>query len=86
MLKTLMRVKKNKGALGIDILIVENTKPYLQQNWLSIHEKLLEEKYKHKPILEVEIPKPNGVKRLLRIPIIIDRLVQQALCKSGGYL
>jgi len=79
MLKTLMRVKKNKGAPGIDNLTVENLKPYLQQNWLSIHEQLLEEKYKHKPVLRVEIPKPNGGKRLLRIPTIIDRLVQQAL-------
>jgi len=79
MLKTLMRVKKNKGAPGIDNLTVENLKPYLQQNWLSIHEQLLEEKYKHKSVLRVEIPKPNGGKRLLRIPTIIDRLVQQAL-------
>jgi len=41
MLKTLRRVKKNKGAPGIDNLTVENLKPYLRQNWLSLREQLL---------------------------------------------
>lgn len=36
MLKALRRVDANKGAPGIDNLTVENIKPYLQQNWLSI--------------------------------------------------
>jgi len=41
MLKALRSVKKNKGAPGIDNLTVENLKPYLRQNWLSIREQLL---------------------------------------------
>ena len=41
MLKALRRVEKNKGAPGIDNLKVENLKPYLSQNWLSIRSKLL---------------------------------------------
>ena len=79
MLKVLRRVEKNKGAPGIDNLTVESLKPYLRQNWLSIREQLLKGDYKPQPVLRVEIPKPNGEKRLLGIPTVIDRLIQQAL-------
>jgi len=79
MLKALRRVEKNKGAPGIDNLTVENLKPYLRQNWLSIREQLLKGDYRPKPVLRVEIDKPNGGKRLLGIPTVIDRLIQQAL-------
>jgi group II intron reverse transcriptase/maturase len=79
MLKALRRVEKNKGAPGIDNLIVESLKSYLRQNWLSIREQLLKGDYKPQPVLRVEIYKPNGGKRLLGIPTVIDRLIQQAL-------
>jgi len=79
MLKALRRVEKNKGAPGIDNLTVANLKLYLSQNWLSIRSKLLKGEYKPKPVLRVEIPKPNRGKRLLGIPTVIDRLIQQAL-------
>jgi len=79
MLKALRRVEKNKGAPGIDNLTVENLKPYLRQNWLSIRKQLLKGEYKPKPVLRVEIDKPSGGKRLLGIPTVIDRLIQQAL-------
>jgi group II intron reverse transcriptase/maturase len=77
-LKALRRVEKNKGAPGVDNLTVENLKPYLCQNWLSIRSKLLKGDYKPQPVLRVEIDKPNGGKRLLGIPTVIDRLIQQA--------
>jgi RNA-directed DNA polymerase len=79
MLKALRRVEQNKGAPGIDNLTIENLKPYLRQNWLSIKEQLLKGDYKPQPVLRVEIPKPNGGERLLGIPTVIDRLIQQAL-------
>jgi len=79
MLKALRRVEKNKGAPGIDNLTVENLKPYLRQNWLSIREQLQKGEYKPQPVLRVEIDKPNGGKRILGIPTVIDRLIQQAL-------
>ena len=79
MLKALKRVEKNKGAPGIDNLKVESLRPYLSQNWLSIREQLLKGEYKPQPVLRVEIPKPNGGKRLLGIPTVIDRFIQQAL-------
>jgi len=76
MLKALRRVEKNTG---IDNLTVESLKPYLSQNWLLIKEQLLKGDYKPQPVLRVKIPKPNGGKRLLGIPTVIDRLIQQAL-------
>ena len=79
MLKALRRVEKNKGAPGIDNLKVESLRLYLSQNWLSIRRELLQVGYKPQPVLRVEIPKPNGGKRLLGIPTVIDRLIQQAL-------
>ena len=79
MLKALRRVEKNKGAPAIDNLTVESLKFCLCQNWLSIREQLLKGDYKPKPVLRVEIPKTNGGKRLLGIPTVIDRLIQQAL-------
>jgi len=79
MLKALRRVEKNKGAPGIDNLKVESLRLYLSQNWLSIREQLLKGEYKPQPVLRVEIDKPNGGKRLLGIPTVIDRLIQQAL-------
>ncbi len=79
MLKALRRVEQNKGAPGIDNLTVAELKPYLRQNWLSIKEQLLKGDYKPQPVLQVEIPKPNGGERLLGIPTVIDRLIQQAL-------
>ncbi len=79
MLKALRRIEKNKGAPGIDNLTVENLKTHLRQNWLSIREQLLKGEYKPQPVLRVEIDKPNRGKRLLGIPTVIDRLIQQAL-------
>jgi len=79
MLKALRRVEKNKGVPGVDNLTVGNLKSYLSQNWLSIRSKLLKGDYKPQPVLRVEIPKPNGGMRLLGIPTVMDRLIQQAL-------
>jgi len=79
MLKALKRVEQNRGAPGIDNLTVENLRPYLCQNWLSIRKQLRKGEYKPQPVLRVEIPKPDGRKRMLGIPTVIDRLIQQAL-------
>jgi len=73
------RVKRNKGAPGIDGVTVENLKPYLWENWARIKSELLEGTYKPHPVRRVEIPKQDGGKRLLGIPTTIDRLIQQAV-------
>lgn len=78
--EALKRVKRNKGAPGIDGMKVEELGVYLKENWLKIKEQLLIGTYKPKPVRRVEIPKPQGKgTRLLGIPSVIDRFIQQAL-------
>lgn len=74
------RVVRNGGAPGIDGMTVEELMPYCREHWARIREKLLRDTYKPQPVRRVEIPKPNGKgKRMLGIPTVLDRLIQQAL-------
>lgn len=73
------RVKQNKGAPGIDKMAVEKLPEYLKRSWHLIKEQLLNGTYRPKPVRRVEIPKSNGGIRLLGIPTVPDRLIQQAM-------
>jgi RNA-directed DNA polymerase len=80
MLRALKRVRSNKGAPGIDGMTVEELVPYLITEWPCIRDELLKETYQPAPVRQVEIPKPNGDgKRLLGIPTVLDRMIQQAI-------
>ena len=79
MFSALERVQKNKGAPGIDGMSVETLPRYLVNHWPRIKAELLSGSYKPAPVRRVEIPKPNGGVRLLGIPTVLDRLIQQAL-------
>lgn len=75
----LRRVESNKGAAGIDGMTIESLRPFLKNQWPQIREQLLNGTYQPKPVRRVEIPKPDGGIRLLGIPTVLDRLIQQAL-------
>ncbi|GGK25020.1 hypothetical protein GCM10010965_17200 [Caldalkalibacillus thermarum] len=77
--KALKRVEANKGAPGIDEVSTEHLRDYLREHWPGIKQKLLEGTYQPAPVRRVEIQKPNGGIRLLGIPIVMDRLIQQAI-------
>lgn len=79
LLKALKRVKANKGSAGIDRMETCELTGYLKENWLTIKEQLLSGRYKPKPVLRVEIPKPDGGVRKLGIPIVLDRFIMQAI-------
>ena len=79
MRKALKRVQENKGAPGIDGITVEELPGYLRKNWPKHREELLQGTYRPKPALRKEIPKPDGGKRNLSIPCVLDRLIQQAV-------
>jgi group II intron reverse transcriptase/maturase len=81
LLKALKRVETNKGAPGIDGMRVEELRPYLKEHWLEIRNRLDEGKYRPSPVRRVEIPKPDGGMRLLGIPTVVDRLIQQAMAQ-----
>jgi len=80
LMKAYRRVVRNKGAAGVDEMTVEELKPYLKTEWPKIKEQLVEDRYKPQPVRRVEIPKPGGKGvRLLGIPTVLDRLIQQAV-------
>ena len=76
-----LRVKRNKGAAGIDDMTVNDLLPYLRENKMELIASLREGKYKPVPVKRVEIPKPNGGVRRLGIPTVVDRMVQQAVAQ-----
>jgi RNA-directed DNA polymerase len=73
------RVKRNKGAGGVDKVSIDDVKAYGEDRLLcEIAEELRTEKYRCKPVRRTYIPKPDGRKRALGIPTIKDRIVQMA--------
>jgi len=77
----LKRVESNRGAPGTDGMTVKDLRPYLKEHWLEIRAALESGAYKPTPVRRVEIPKPDGGVRLLGIPTVIDRLLQQAIAQ-----
>ena len=75
------RVKENKGSHGVDGMSVNELLPYLKQNGNQIRQFILEGTYNPQPVRRVEIPKPSGGKRLLGIPTVVDRVIQQAIAQ-----
>jgi RNA-directed DNA polymerase len=75
----LERVVKNGGAPGVDGMYTSQLRSHLNKHWLEIQGVLLEGKYTPQPVRRVEIPKPDGGIRVLGIPTVMDRLVQQAI-------
>lgn len=73
------KVKANKGSHGIDGMRVDELLPYLKGNYENLKASLLSGTYKPQAVRRVEIPKPNGTLRLLGIPTVIDRLIQQSI-------
>jgi retron-type reverse transcriptase len=78
-LRAYNRVVQNGGAAGIDGMVVADLMPYCRAHWARIREELLQGTYVPQPVLRVEIPKPDGGTRLLGIPTVLDRMIQQAL-------
>ena len=77
----LQRVKSNKGAPGIDNMTVEQLPVYLKRHWVKIRQAVFDGTYAPLPVRRKEIPKPDGGVRLLGIPTVLDRLIQQAVAQ-----
>ena len=73
------RVISNKGAAGVDGMTVGELNEYLIKHYRELCESIHGGWYKPKPVKRVEIPKPDGGVRLLGVPTVIDRMVQQAM-------
>jgi len=81
MRRALHRVRKNGGAPGIDGMTVDELPRYLRRHWEMIKADLLARRYKPMPVRRKEIEKPDGGVRLLGIPTVLDRLIQQAIAQ-----
>jgi group II intron reverse transcriptase/maturase len=74
-----LAVKRNGGAPGIDGMTTQQLADHIRKHRETIFGKLLAGSYAPSPVRRVEIPKPNGGKRMLGIPTVMDRWVQQML-------
>jgi len=73
------KVRRNKGAAGVDAKDIEATRQYLKENREKIIRQIQTGQYTPQPVRRVEIPKGNGNTRKLGIPTVTDRVIQQAV-------
>ncbi len=73
------RVVENKGSAGIDKMKTDELLGHLKENGKELIKQIIEGRYKPQAVKRVEIPKPDGGKRMLGIPTVVDRMIQQAI-------
>lgn len=81
LLAALKRVERNKGSHGADGMPIQNLRRHIMDHWDFLKAELLGGTYEPQPVRRVEIPKPNGGVRLLGIPTVTDRFIQQAIAQ-----
>jgi RNA-directed DNA polymerase len=79
MLTAWQAVKRNGGAAGIDNMSVETLPTWLKAHWEQTKAELLTGRYRPRAVRRVDIPKLGGGSRMLGIPTVLDRLIQQAI-------
>ncbi|MBE0418291.1 MAG: group II intron reverse transcriptase/maturase [Coriobacteriia bacterium] len=79
--EALNRVQANRGAPGVDGMTTEQLGPWLAEHWPDVRRALDEGTYRPRPVRRVSIPKPGGGERLLGVPTVLDRLIQQAIAQ-----
>jgi RNA-directed DNA polymerase len=77
-----LAVKRNGGAPGIDRMTTGQLGGHIRKHWETLQAKLLAGTYVPSPVKRVEIPKPNGGTRMLGIPTVVDRWIQQMLLQA----
>ena len=80
--KACRQVVQNKGSAGINGMTVRELAAHLEANRDRIITSVLNHTYLPDAILAVEIPKGNGKTRLLGIPTVTDRWLQQAVTQA----
>ncbi len=79
LMRAYKQVVRNDGSGGIDGMETEELRQWLGKHINTLRELLLMEKYEVSAVRKVEIQKPDGGKRMLGIPTVKDRLIQQAI-------
>lgn len=80
------RVQANRGASGSDGMPIKACTEYARSHWTTIREAWCDGTYQPQPVRRVSIPKPGGGERLLGIPTVVDRVIQQAIAQVMGPL
>ena len=80
--KAYKQVKSNQGSGGVDGLGVDELLPYLHKHKEELIQLIINGRYKPNPVRRVEIPKTSGKTRLLGIPTVVDRFIQQAIAQT----
>ena len=78
------RVTSNGGASGVDGMQIDELRDYLNTHWQTLRSDILSGTYRPQAVRKVEIPKASGGKRMLGIPTVIDRVIQQSLSQWLG--
>lgn len=82
LLTALKRVEQNKGSHGVDGMSVKDLREHITLHWQEIRRSIENGTYQPSPVRRVEIPKPNGGTRMLGIPTVTDRFIQQAIAQA----
>jgi retron-type reverse transcriptase len=80
--KALKAVIANDGAPGIDGMKAKELNGHLLKHWPKIHAKLMAGTYVPAPVRRKEIEKLGGGTRMLGIPTVMDRFIQQMLLQA----
>ena len=84
MIRALAAVERNAGAGGVDGMSTRQLRAHLRQHWTQTKASLLAGTYQPLPVRRADIPKPGGGTRMLCIPTVLDRLIQQAIHQVLG--
>lgn len=77
--EAIKKVKQNRGAPGVDRMTVQEIEYWFGQYQEELILQIMKKQYRPMPVKRVYIPKPNGKKRPLGIPTVVDRVIQQAM-------
>ena len=80
--KALKAVTANQGSPGIDGMTTEELNGHLLKHWPKIQGKLMEGSYVPSPVKRKEIRKESGGTRMLGIPTVLDRFIQQMMLQA----
>lgn len=73
------QVRSNRGAAGVDGITIEGYSDWIRPRWASVRQQLIDGSYQPSPVKRARIPKDDGTQRLLGIPTVLDRVIQQAI-------
>lgn len=76
------QVMANKGSGGVDGIEIEGFKSHLQSVWPQVKPAILEGRYQPSAVRKVEMQKPGGGIRILGIPTLLDRMIQQSIAQQ----